>query len=47
VLVSASTRNALGDRARVREVTGLVLKGVAEPVTAYVVESLAEETQQP
>jgi adenylate cyclase len=37
VLVSRSTRDVIGDRARVREVTGLQLKGVAEPVTAYVV----------
>jgi CheY-like chemotaxis protein/class 3 adenylate cyclase len=43
VLVSRSTREVLGDRARVREVTGLALKGVAEPVTAYVVESLDPE----
>jgi len=43
VLVSASTRAALGDGARVRELTGLQLKGVAEPVTAYVVEALAPE----
>jgi adenylate cyclase len=43
VLVSKSTRDALGDRARVRELTGLALKGVAEPVTAYVVEALAPE----
>jgi class 3 adenylate cyclase len=43
VLVSKSTRDALGDRARVREVTGLALKGVADPVTAYVVEALAPE----
>jgi CheY-like chemotaxis protein/class 3 adenylate cyclase len=43
VLVSQSTRDALGDRAHVRELPGLQLKGVAEPVTAYVVESLAPE----
>ncbi|MEO8706839.1 MAG: response regulator [Kofleriaceae bacterium] len=43
VLVSRSTRGALGERARVREVTGLQLKGVAEPVTAYVVESIEPE----
>jgi len=43
VLVSVSTREALGDLARVREVTGLQLKGVAEPVTGYVVEEIAEE----
>ena len=43
VLVSASTRAVLGDRAVVRELAGLQLKGVATPVTGYVVESLAEE----
>ena len=43
VLVSRSTRDVLGDRARVREIAGLQLKGVAQPVTAYVVESLAPE----
>jgi class 3 adenylate cyclase len=43
VLVSRSTRDVLGDRARVREVAGLALKGVAEPVTAYIVEALAAE----
>jgi adenylate cyclase len=43
VLVSASTRAVLPPDARVREVTGLELKGVAVPVTGYVVESLPEE----
>ena len=43
VLVSGSTREVLGDRARVREIAGLQLKGVAVPVTGYVVEALAEE----
>src|SRR6185436_6555041 len=42
VLVSRSTRDALGARARVRELPGLELKGVAVPVTGYVVESLEE-----
>ena len=41
VLVSASTREALGARAKVRPIKGLELKGVAKPVTGYVVESLA------
>jgi CheY-like chemotaxis protein/class 3 adenylate cyclase len=41
VLVSQSTRDALGDRAHVREVSGLQLKGVEGPVTGYVIESLA------
>ncbi|MBA3500654.1 MAG: response regulator [Deltaproteobacteria bacterium] len=40
VLISASTRLVLGERAVVREVTGLELKGVNAPVTAYVVESI-------
>ncbi|HSS02770.1 MAG TPA: response regulator [Kofleriaceae bacterium] len=43
VLVSASTRAALGERAQVRAMPGLELKGVAAPVTGYVVESLAED----
>jgi len=42
VLVSASTRAALGDRARVTEQPGLELKGVAAPVTGYLVDSLIE-----
>ncbi len=45
VLVSRSTRDALGDLATVREVTGLQLKGVAEPVTGYVVEAIKEPTE--
>ncbi len=45
VLVSASTRAVLGDRAKVRELEGLQLKGVATPVTGYVVEELAEEQE--
>jgi class 3 adenylate cyclase len=43
VLVSASTRAALGERAQVSELPGLELKGVAAPVTGYVVESFAED----
>jgi CheY-like chemotaxis protein/class 3 adenylate cyclase len=46
VLVSRATREVLGDRAVVIEVPGLTLKGVAEPVTGYVVESLAEEVHE-
>ncbi|HEV7557502.1 MAG TPA: response regulator [Kofleriaceae bacterium] len=42
VLVSQSTREALGDRVRVRELPGLELKGVPHPVTGYVVESIEE-----
>ena len=45
VLVSASTRALLGERATVRELPGLQLKGVATPVTGYVVEDLAEELE--
>ena len=33
------------DNATVRQVDGLQLKGVAEPVTGYVVETIAEEIQ--
>jgi DNA-binding response OmpR family regulator len=43
VLVSKSTRDALGDTARVREVPGLQLKGVDAPVTGYVIEELEPE----
>jgi DNA-binding response OmpR family regulator len=43
VLVSKTTRDALGDKARVREVAGLQLKGVDVPVTGYVIESLDPE----
>ena len=43
VLISASTRVMLGERAQVREVPGLALKGIAAPVTGYIVESLAED----
>ena len=43
VLVSASTRAVLGDRVRARELAGLQLKGVAEPVVGYVVEAFLEE----
>jgi CheY-like chemotaxis protein/class 3 adenylate cyclase len=43
VLISASTRDTLGARARVSELPGLELKGVATPVTGYVVESLVED----
>ena len=43
VLISASTRVPLGERAQVSEVPGLTLKGIAAPVTGYLVESLAED----
>jgi CheY-like chemotaxis protein len=43
VLVSASTRAVLGDKATVEPVQGLQLKGVAEPVTGYVVKTIADE----
>ncbi|MGN6103570.1 MAG: adenylate/guanylate cyclase domain-containing protein, partial [Kofleriaceae bacterium] len=47
VLVSRSTREVLGDRARVRELAGLSLKGITEPVTGYVIEALAEAEEDP
>jgi CheY-like chemotaxis protein/class 3 adenylate cyclase len=43
VLVSQSTRDILGPKAQVSELTGLQLKGVATPVTGYIVESLLED----
>ncbi len=43
VLISASTRVTLGERAQVTEVPGLTLKGIAAPVTGYIVKSLAED----
>jgi CheY-like chemotaxis protein len=43
VLISASTRSTLGTRAQVTELPGLALKGVAAPVTGYIVESLVED----
>jgi CheY-like chemotaxis protein/class 3 adenylate cyclase len=43
VLISGSTRDAIGARVQVSEIAGLELKGVATPVTGYVVESLAED----
>jgi DNA-binding response OmpR family regulator len=42
VLVSRSTRDALGSRARATPLEGLQLKGVAAPVTGYVIDGLAE-----
>ena len=45
VLVSQSTRDALGDRVTVRPVTGLELKGVDRPVTGYVIESIAPQEE--
>ena len=43
VLISGSTRDAIGARVQVSEIAGLELKGVATPVTGYVVESLEED----
>ncbi|TMQ02365.1 MAG: response regulator [Deltaproteobacteria bacterium] len=43
VLISASTRAQLGPRVRVSELPGLELKGVAHPVTGYLVESFVED----
>jgi len=45
VLVSASTRAELGDRATVTAVEGLQLKGVTQPVTGYVVNTLRDESE--
>jgi DNA-binding response OmpR family regulator len=45
VLVSASTRTAVGERGTFRPLEGLQLKGVAEPVTGYVVETMEREDQ--
>jgi len=47
VLVSASTREALGDLVTVEEVHGLSLKGVADPVTAYQVLTIAPRAPEP
>jgi adenylate cyclase len=47
VLVSQSTRDVLGERAQVRVLHGLELKGVAHPVDAYVVEALAPPEEVP
>lgn len=47
VLISQSTRDALGDRVQVAEVLDLTLKGVAEPVTGYVVEALVPDAPPP
>ncbi|HTJ42086.1 MAG TPA: response regulator [Kofleriaceae bacterium] len=47
VLISSSTRDALGTLVTVEEVHGLTLKGVAEPVTAYQVLSIAPRAQEP
>ncbi len=43
VLVSASTKDQLPPGSRARPLAGLALKGVAEPVTGYVVEELPQE----
>ena len=40
VLVSRSTKEALEDRIRARPLEGLQLKGIAQPVTGFVVESI-------
>jgi CheY-like chemotaxis protein/class 3 adenylate cyclase len=42
VLVGAATRAVLGARARVSELPGLALKGVAQPVTGYLIEALED-----
>jgi DNA-binding response OmpR family regulator len=43
VLVSRSTREALGPRARATAMEGLQLKGITAAVTGYVIDGLAEE----
>ncbi len=40
VMISQSTRDALGEMIQARAVPGLELKGVSEPVTGHVVESI-------
>jgi adenylate cyclase len=45
VLVSASTVAAVGARGTFRALEGLQLKGVAAPVTGYVVEAIAPEDE--
>ncbi|HEY0191710.1 MAG TPA: response regulator [Kofleriaceae bacterium] len=47
VLVSASTRDAIGARAEVTELPGLELKGVAAPVTGYVVTAIRNAPEPP
>jgi adenylate cyclase len=46
VMISQSTRDALGDLIQVRAVPGLELKGVAEPVMGYVVESIVPRREE-
>jgi class 3 adenylate cyclase len=46
VLISASTRERLGDRIRVEALAGLSLKGVSEPVTGYVVLDIEPPTTE-
>jgi DNA-binding response OmpR family regulator len=47
VLIGESTRRALGELADVEPVEGLELKGVAQPVTAYVVRALRDQEPSP
>ncbi len=46
VLISASTRQSIGDLITVEEVHGLTLKGVADPVTGYQVLAIAPRTAE-
>jgi DNA-binding response OmpR family regulator len=46
VLISQSTRERLGDLIEVREVSGLELKGVSGPVTAYQVVAVAPRAEE-
>jgi DNA-binding response OmpR family regulator len=47
VLISQSTRDRLGELVEVTAVPGLELKGVVEPVTAYVVNAIAPRKELP
>jgi two-component system sensor histidine kinase ChiS len=47
VMVSDSTREALGHRVRARAVDGLELKGVTTPVVAWVIESIDPPEEEP
>ena len=47
LLISESTRDQLGDLVTVEAVHGLELKGVVEPVTGYVVTTIAPREEEP
>ena len=46
VLVSDSTRKVIADKIRVRPLEGLQLKGIAQPVTGYVVEAIDPPSEE-